>query len=105
MSSPLPLCSVAISFFLSLCSRTDTGPTKNPLADGAGGCERTLCGVRRQVSSRVVVETHVMVTSIVPSLGGTVKGSPSRAGRPEPNDVAVGIGMRRLPDSETGIEE
>jgi len=56
---------------LPRCYRPNKKP---PGRRGAGGCERTLCGVRRQVSSRMVAVN--VTVAIVPSVPTSVKAPP-----------------------------
>src|ERR1700761_8247812 len=74
---------------------------KTPWPFGTGGCERTRCGVRRQVSSRSEVNAFISIT-IVPRPRAQSR-TPHR--RAEAEQIAVGVDVRGLPHPEAGIEE
>src|SRR3984957_17134708 len=106
MSSPLPLCPSAIGFsFLFRCiSRPEPVPAqqKTPWPFGAGGCERTRCGVRRQVSSRSNAVAFVTNTSITPiRLAGRAS---TLNGRAEAQRFPPPVGGPPLQHAKPGIK-
>ena len=105
MSSPLPFCPSAMSVSLLSSSSACPAPAqqKTSWPFGAGGCERTRCGVRRQVSSRLGRGALLHVGRNCPI--GRAHRQGRRRRRAETQQVPVTVGVGRLPHAEPGIEQ
>src|SRR6516165_8653917 len=73
-----------VTFPFLLCHRRAPAQQKTPWPFGAGGCERTRCGVRRQVSSRLVADAFIVRQLYRGSAQGQGAAAADRGGSGEP---------------------